>query len=81
MKRLVAVIVVAALVIAASASVVIAQQSPAAGRETLAQALKGAWLPLEHDDGTFTQGWIGLWTKADSVTEFADLEVTGTVAK
>src|SRR5215470_16642974 len=47
MKRLVAVIVVAALVVAASASVVIAQQSPAAERETLAQALKGAWLPLE----------------------------------
>ena len=42
MKRLVAVIVVAALVVAASASVVIAQQSPAAKRETLAQALKGA---------------------------------------
>ena len=47
MKRLVAVIVVAALVVAASASVVVAQQSPAAGRETLAQALKGAGLPLE----------------------------------
>jgi len=41
--------------------------------------LEGARL-LEHDEGTFTQGWIGLWTKADSVTEFADLEVTGTVA-
>ena len=36
---------------------------------------------LEHDDRTFSQGWIGLWTKADSVTEFADLEVTGAVAK
>ena len=36
---------------------------------------------LDHEDRTFTQGWIGLWTKADSVTEFADLEITGTVAK
>ena len=38
-------------------------------------------LLLDHDERTFTQGWIGLWTKADSVTEFADLEVAGTVAK
>ncbi len=42
--------------------------------------LDGARL-LEHDDKTFTEGWIGLWTKADSVTEFADLEVTGTPVK
>ena len=42
--------------------------------------LNGARL-LDHEERTFTQGWIGLWTKADSVTEFADLEVTGTVAK
>jgi hypothetical protein len=41
--------------------------------------LDGALL-LNHDEKTFTEGWIGLWTKADSVTEFADLEVTGTVA-
>ena len=33
---------------------------------------------LDHQDKTFTEGWVGLWTKADSVTEFADLEVTGT---
>jgi hypothetical protein len=26
-------------------------------------------------------GWVGLWTKADSVTEFADLEITGTPVK
>src|SRR5262249_51793406 len=42
-------------------------------------------LPRRHDaaqspDKTFTDGWVGLWTKADSVTEFSDLEVTGTVA-
>ena len=40
--------------------------------------LNGARL-LDHEDKTFTQGWIGLWTKADSVTEFADLEITGTI--
>jgi 3-keto-disaccharide hydrolase len=42
--------------------------------------LNGARL-LDHDDKTFTEGWVGLWTKADSVTEFADLEITGTVAR
>jgi len=36
---------------------------------------------LDHQDKTFTEGWVGLWTKADSVTEFADLEVSGTPAK
>ena len=36
---------------------------------------------LDHELTTFTGGWVGLWTKADSVTEFADLEVTGTPAK
>ena len=36
---------------------------------------------LDHQDRTFADGWVGLWTKADSVTEFADLEVTGTLAK
>ena len=36
---------------------------------------------LDHEEKTFTEGWVGLWTKADSVTEFADLEITGTVAK
>ena len=38
-------------------------------------------LLLDHEEKGFTQGWVGLWTKADSVTEFADLEVTGTLAK
>ena len=42
--------------------------------------LDGAPL-LYHEDKTFAGGWVGLWTKADSVTEFADLEVTGTLAK
>ena len=38
-------------------------------------------LLLDHEDKTFSGGWIGLWTKADSVTEFADLEITGTLTK
>ncbi len=36
---------------------------------------------LDHDDKTYADGWVGLWTKADSVTEFADLEVSGTRTK
>jgi len=36
---------------------------------------------LDHEDNTFTGGWVGLWTKADSVTEFADLEINGTAVK
>jgi len=36
---------------------------------------------LDHQDKTFTEGWVGLWTKADSVTEFADLEINGTPVK
>jgi 3-keto-disaccharide hydrolase len=42
------------------------------------QAYLNDTLLLNHDDKTFTGGWVGLWTKADSVTEFADLEVAGT---
>src|SRR5262245_35697393 len=38
-------------------------------------------LLLDHEDRTFAGGWLGLWTKADSVTEFADLEVTGIPTK
>ena len=38
-------------------------------------------LLLDQEDKTFSGGWVGLWTKADSVTEFADLELTGTPAK
>src|SRR5262245_33405843 len=38
-------------------------------------------LLLDHEDKTYSSGWVGLWTKADSVTEFADLEVIGTPAK
>lgn len=45
------------------------------------QAYLNDALLLDHEDKTFTGGWIGLWTKADSVTEFTDLEVIGTPAK
>jgi hypothetical protein len=33
-------------------------------------------LQIDHEDKTFVEGYVGLWTKADSVTEFDDL-VTG----
>ena len=45
------------------------------------QAYLNGTMLLDHQDKTFMDGWVGLWTKADSVTEFADLEITGTVAK
>ena len=45
------------------------------------QAYLNGTLLLDHSDKTFTDGWLGLWTKADSVTEFADLEVAGTLVK
>jgi hypothetical protein len=31
---------------------------------------------VEAKDGLFASGWVGLWTKADSVTDFADVTVT-----
>src|SRR5499426_3150853 len=43
-----------------------------------------AWLDgkllLDHRDGRFKSGRIGLWTKADSITAFADLTVRGVTA-
>jgi hypothetical protein len=45
------------------------------------QAYLNDALLLDHEDRTFSGGWIGLWTKADSVTEFADLVVRGTPTK
>jgi len=42
--------------------------------------LDDALLP-DHAEKNFTRGWVGLWTKADSVTEFADLAITGTPSK
>ena len=37
-------------------------------------------LLIDHEDSTFTDGWIGLWTKADAVTEFDNVAVTGVTA-
>jgi len=41
------------------------------------QAYIGDKLLIDHEDGTYTEGYVGLWTKADSVTEFDDLEISG----
>jgi hypothetical protein len=48
---------------------------------TKVQAYLDDALLLDHEDRTFTGGYIGLWTQADSVTEFADLVIAGTPAK
>jgi hypothetical protein len=45
---------------------------------TKIQAYLNDKLAIDHDDATFTEGWVGLWTKADSVTEFDDLKASGT---
>jgi hypothetical protein len=45
------------------------------------QAFLNGKLQIEHDDKTYSSGYVGLWTKADSVTEFDDLEAAGTEAK
>ncbi|RKZ91509.1 MAG: hypothetical protein DRQ40_09805 [Gammaproteobacteria bacterium] len=34
-------------------------------------------LYIDHQDETFADGYVGLWTKADAVTEFDDLKVSG----
>lgn len=36
-------------------------------------------LLIDHRDETYTDGFVGLWTKADSVTEFTDLTVKGII--
>jgi hypothetical protein len=41
------------------------------------QAYMGDKLLIDHEDGTFTEGYVGLWSKADSITEFDDFEATG----
>jgi hypothetical protein len=44
------------------------------------QAYLGEKLLIDHEDATFKEGYVGLWTKADSVTEFDDFEAAGTKA-
>ncbi len=34
-------------------------------------------LYIDHQDETFSEGYVGLWTKADAVTDFDDLIVKG----
>ncbi len=45
------------------------------------QAYVGDRLLIDHEDATFSDGYVGLWAKADSVTEFDDLEASGTPGK
>ena len=42
------------------------------------QAYIGDKILIDHEDATFSEGYVGLWAKADSVTEFDDLEASGT---
>lgn len=44
------------------------------------QAWLGGKLLLDHRDARFKSGRVGLWTKADSITAFADLSVRGVTA-
>jgi hypothetical protein len=48
---------------------------------TKIQAYIGDKLLIDQEDATFKEGYVGLWTKADSVTEFDDFEASGTPAK
>jgi len=41
------------------------------------QAYLNGKLLIDHKDATYSEGYVGLWTKADSITEFDDLEVSG----
>lgn len=41
------------------------------------QAYLDGKLTIDHEDAAFTSGYVGLWTKADSVTEFDDLQASG----
>lgn len=43
------------------------------------QAYLDGRLLIDHRDSTFSDGWVGLWSKADSVTEFDDVVVRGLV--
>lgn len=38
-------------------------------------------LLIDHRDEMYSDGWVGLWTKADAVTEFNDLVVKGIPAE
>lgn len=44
------------------------------------QAYLNNALLIDHQDRTFASGRVGLWTKADAVTEFSSFEVIGVTA-
>jgi hypothetical protein len=46
-------------------------------KETKIQAYIGNKLLIDHEDATYNEGWVALWTKADSVTEFDDFQASG----
>jgi hypothetical protein len=48
---------------------------------TRIQAYVDDKLLIDHEDATFQDGFVGLWTKADSVTEFDDLAASGTAPR
>lgn len=50
-------------------------------RGTRIQACLDGKLLIDHEDATFAEGYVGLWTKADSVTEFDDFAASGAPAK
>lgn len=45
------------------------------------QAYLDGRLLIDHRDEMYSDGWVGLWTKADAVTEFDDLVVKGVPAE
>ncbi len=45
------------------------------------QAYLNGVLCLDHHDTSYSRGFIGLWTKADSVTDFDNLHITGVFAE
>jgi hypothetical protein len=46
---------------------------------TRIQAELDGKLLIDHTDATYAEGYVGLWTKADSVSEFSDFTVRGTI--
>jgi len=44
------------------------------------QAYLNGTLCIDHHDNTFSQGYVGLWTKADSVTTFDNFKVSGALS-
>lgn len=43
------------------------------------QAYLNGELWIDHHDSSFNSGRVGLWTKADAVTEFANFKASGVV--